>query len=305
MRFFVIILIVSRVFCIEYEDFFGKHTIDRVPQKVVYLSTHIEVPAMLGIWDSVVGISSYAFDDDIVKKTAPLEKILKFPTDHYAGIDIERLQTMGVDMVVTYPADLKSITFAKKFGINFLALRSKSMDDVISHIQTQAKIFDKEKEIEIKILKMQEVLKLISQKIKKEKPKKALEIFHKINQVSGQDSLDSSILKYGGVVNIGEKYIKQGRGEMNLENIILENPDIIFLWWLSPYKVEDILTNPQLQTINAVKNHQVFKLPSMDIAGPRAPLIALFVAMMSYPEAFKDIKYQNILQDYYKVVFAQ
>lgn len=305
MRFFLIILIVSKIFCIEYEDFFGKHTIDRVPQKVVYLSTHIEVPAMLGIWDKVVGISSYAFNDDIVIKTAPLEKIHKFPTDHYAGIDIERLQRMGVDMVVTYPADLKSITFAKKFGINFLALRSKSIDDVISHIQTQAKIFNKDKEVETKILKMQEILDLISQKTKNQKPKKALEIFHKINQVSGQDSLDSDILKYGRVNNIGEKYIKQGRGEMNLENIILENPDIIFLWWLSPYKVEDILTNPQLQTVNAIKKHQVFKLPSMDIAGPRAPLIALFIAMKSYPEAFQDIEYQKILRDYYKVVFAQ
>ncbi|WP_104697528.1 MULTISPECIES: ABC transporter substrate-binding protein [unclassified Helicobacter] len=293
------------LFCfgVEYEDFFGKHYLEKVPQRVVYLSTYIEMPAMLEIWDKVVGISSYAFDDDIVKQTAPLDKIQKFPTDHYAGIDIEKLKKMQVDLVITYPADLKSIEFAKKFGINFFAAKSKKIDEVLRDIQIQAKIFNKQEGMQVKISKMKEILELIEKRVPKQKKKKAIEIFHKINQVSGKESLDSDILSKGGVDNVGERYIKQGRGEINLENLIVENPDIIFLWWLSPYEVKDILSNPQLQTLKAVKNKQVFKLPAMDIAGPRIPLIALYIAMKSYPEMFLDIKYEDILQEYYKVIF--
>lgn len=301
----IVLFFIGVLFCfgIEYEDFFGKHKIDRVPQRVVYLSTYVEVPAMLGIWDKVVGISSYAFDDDIVKQTAPLHKIQKFPTDHYAGIDIERLKKMQVDLVVTYPADLKSIEFARKFGINFFAAKSRKVDEVLEDIQVQARIFGKEKDIQAKITKMQEIFDLIQKRVSKQERKKVVEIFHKINQVSGQESLDSDILLRGGVDNIGGKYIKQGRGEINLEKLIVENPDIIFLWWLSPYEVDDILKNPQLQTLKAVKNQQVFKLPAIDIAGPRIPLISLYIAMKSYPDAFSDLKYDDLLSEYYQVVF--
>ena len=292
------------LFGLEYEDYYGKHELKDFPKRVIYLTTQIEVPAMLGVWDKVIGISDYAFDDDIVQATADIKALQRFPTDHYAGIDVERLKKLGVDLVVTYPADLKSIEFAKKFGVNFLALQTTTIKDVFEHIQMQAKVFDKTQGLDVKLAKMQEVFDLIKERLKVVERKKVVELFQKFNHINGASGLDTDILAYGGVESIGSRYIEQPRGEINLEKIVAENPDVIFLWWLSPYSEEDVLNNPQLQTLKAVKNKQVFKLPAMEIAGPRTPLISLFIAMKSYPEAFGDVSWEAVLKDYYEVVFG-
>lgn len=291
---------------IEYEDYFGHHTLKSPPKKVVYLSTQIEVPSMLDIWDYVVGISEYGFMNDIVQRTAPIARLEHFPSNHDAGIQVERLQSLGVDLVVTYPANLKGIEFAKRFGINFLAFRTQSLDELIQDISTQAKIFGREEMARPRILRMQKTLEEIQTHLdcKRERKVKVMEVFYKANQVSGVKSLDSDILRYAGVDNLGERYIKSGRGEVNLENILKENPSVIFLWWLSPLEVEDILQNPLLRSVDAIKNQQVFKLPRFDIASPRAPLISLFVSMKSYPECFKDIDFDLYQREYEKEVFG-
>ncbi|MCE3039706.1 ABC transporter substrate-binding protein [Helicobacter anatolicus] len=287
----------------EYEDYFGKHTINHFPQKIVYLGTYVEIPPMLGIWDKVVGLSGYAFEIDIIKNTPDLSRIEKFPTGHYANIDVEKLKTMGVDLVVTYPANLQAIAFAEKFGIKFLSLKTQSVADVFEHIRIQAKLFGKSDIADNKLAVMQEVLDLIKKRTENVEQKRVIEIFTKINHLSGHQNMDSAILKAASVDNIGLKYIKQGRAEVNLENIIKEDPEIIYLWWFSPLSVEDVLKQPQLKNIRAVKNKQVFKLPAMDIAGPRMPLIALFIAMKAYPERFYDINYEEFVKKYYHQVF--
>lgn len=64
-----------------------------------------------------------------------------------------------------------------------------------------------------------------------------------------------------------------------------------------------MLNNPKFATIKAIKNKQVYKLPTMDIGGPRAPLISLYIALKAHPEAFKGVDINAIVKDYYKVVF--
>ena len=303
-KYFIIFsLFLVQMGAVEFEDYFGKGEIDFIPKRTIYLSTHIEVPAMLDIWDRVVGISSYAFDDDIVQKSAPLARLKRFPTDHYAGLNIEELKALGIDLIVTYPADLKSIAFAKGFGIRFLALRTQSIASLLKDIDTQAKIFNKQALAKPRLEAMKKMLDFVSRRIDGIEKISAMEVFYKPNQLSGKESMDSDILRHGGVENIGEHYILQGRADVNIENIIKENPKIVFLWWLSPLSVDDVLNNPLLSHLDAIKNKQVYKLPAFDIAGPRTPLIALFIAMKAYPDRFRDVDWDEVVKKYYKDVF--
>lgn len=289
---------------ISVSDYFGTETFKEPIKKIIYLGSYAEVPAMFNIWDRVVGMASYGFESDIVKATANnLSNIKKLSDDHYAALNVESLKLLSPDVVITYVGNPQSIEFAKKFGIKFLSFQTKTIQGVIDDIKSQEKILlpsngDK------KIAKMEEILTFIEDKTKNIKNKKrVVEIFHKPNQISGKESLDSDILKNAGVENLGLKLISHGRAEVSLEKIVSENPDIIFIWWLSPYNPKDILNNPQFQTIKAIKNKQVYKLPPMDIAGPRTPLIALYVAYKSYPELFSPKEIKNILINYYKIVF--
>ncbi|WP_257874466.1 ABC transporter substrate-binding protein [Helicobacter sp. 11S03491-1] len=290
---------------IEIKDYFGIQTLPQPINRVIYLGSYAEVPAMLGIWDKVVGMAEYGFKSDIVQATAKnLSKIKKLSDDHYAALNIEELKKLSPDLVITYVGNPQAVKFAKKFGINFLSFKNTNIQSVISDITTQAKVLGKETQTLPKIAKMEEILALIQDKLKHiPNQKKAIEIFHQQNQVSGKNSLDSDILEKGGVKNIALEYVENGRAQISLENIISQNPDIIFIWWLSPYNPQDILSNPQFQTINAVKNKQVYKLPPIDIGGPRTPLISLFVALKAYPQAFKDIHINALLQEYYQDIF--
>lgn len=290
---------------VEVKDYFGVQKISQPINRVIYLGSFAEVPAMLGDWDKVVGMASYGFKSDIVKLTAKnLKNIKELSDDHYAALNIEKLKSLSPDLIITYVGNPQAIEFAKKFGIEFLSFQDKTVQNVIDDISIQAKVLGEEVSSKPKIAKMQEILDFIRNKTQNiSEKKRVIEIFHQPNEISGKNSLDSDILAKAGVENIGLKYIKNTRAQISLEKIVSENPDIIFIWWLSPYSPKDIINNPQFQTINAVKNKQVYKLPPIDIGGPRTPLISLFIALKAYPEAFKTTNINKILIDYYQSIF--
>ncbi|MGL2594409.1 ABC transporter substrate-binding protein [Helicobacter pylori] len=287
---------------IQVKDYFGEQTIKLPVSKIIYLGSFAEVPAMFNTWDRVVGISDYAFKSDIVKTTLKdPERIKPMSSDHVAALNVELLKKLSPDLVVTFVGNPKAVEHAKKFGISFLSFQEKTIAEVMEDIDAQAKAL--EVDASKKLAKMQETLDFIKERLKGVKKKKGVELFHKANKISGHQALDSDILEKGGIDNFGLKYIKFGRADISVEKIVKENPEIIFIWWISPLTPEDVLNNPKFSTIKAIKNKQVYKLPTMDIGGPRAPLISLYIALKAHPEAFKGVDINAIVKDYYKVVF--
>ncbi|GAA9634895.1 ABC transporter substrate-binding protein [Helicobacter pylori] len=287
---------------VKVKDYFGEQTIKLPVSKIIYLGSFAEVPAMFNTWDRVVGISDYAFKDDIVKATLKDPKRIKsMSSDHVAALNVELLKKLSPDLVVTFVGNPKAVEHAKKFGISFLSFQEKTIAEVMEDIDAQAKAL--EIDASKKLAKMQETLDFIKERLKDVKKKKGVELFHKANKISGHQALDSDILEKGGIDNFGLKYVKFGRADISVEKIVKENPEIIFIWWISPLSPEDVLNNPKFSTIKAIKNKQVYKLPTMDIGGPRAPLISLYIALKAHPEAFKGVDINAIIKDYYKVVF--
>ncbi|WRB98944.1 ABC transporter substrate-binding protein [Helicobacter pylori] len=287
---------------VKVKDYFGEQTIKLPVSKIIYLGSFAEVPAMFNTWDRVVGISDYAFKSDIVKTTLKDPKRIKsMSSDHVAALNVELLKKLSPDLVVTFVGNPKAVEHAKKFGISFLSFQEKTIAEVMEDIDAQAKAL--EIDASKKLAKMQETLDFIAERLKGVKKKKGVELFHKANKISGHQALDSDILEKGGIDNFGLKYVKFGRADISVEKIVKENPEIIFIWWISPLSPEDVLNNPKFATIKAIKNKQVYKLPTMDIGGPRAPLISLYIALKAHPEAFKGVDINAIVKDYYKVVF--
>ncbi len=287
---------------VKVKDYFGEQTIKLPVSKIIYLGSFAEVPAMFNTWDRVVGISDYAFKDDIVKVTLKdPNRIKSMSSDHVAALNVELLKKLSPDLVVTFVGNPKAVEHAKKFGISFLSFQEKTIAEVMEDIDAQAKAL--EVDASKKLAKMQETLDFIKERLKNVKNKKGVELFHKANKISGHQALDSDILEKGGIDNFGLKYVKFGRADISVEKIVKENPEIIFIWWISPLSPEDVLNNPKFATIKAIKNKQVYKLPTMDIGGPRAPLISLYIALKAHPEAFKGVDINAIVKDYYKVVF--
>ncbi|GAA8233408.1 ABC transporter substrate-binding protein [Helicobacter pylori] len=287
---------------VKVKDYFGEQTIKLPVSKIAYIGSYVEVPAMLNVWNRVVGVSDYAFKSDIVKATLKDPKRIKsMSSDHVAALNVELLKKLSPDLVVTFVGNPKAVEHAKKFGISFLSFQETTIAEAMQAMQAQAKAL--EIDASKKFAKMQETLDFIAERLKDVKKKKGVELFHKANKISGHQAISSDILEKGGIDNFGLKYVKFGRADISVEKIVKENPEIIFIWWISPLSPEDVLNNPKFATIKAIKNKQVYKLPTMDIGGPRAPLISLYIALKAHPEAFKGVDINAMVKDYYKVVF--
>jgi iron complex transport system substrate-binding protein len=89
-----------------------------------------------------------------------------------------------------------------------------------------------------------------------------------------------------------------------MERIISWNPDVIFIWGNASYTARSILQSSQWRFIKAVREGRVYKAPEWSTWSPRLAPIALWMAMKTYPEYFRDINLNKVTDDFYWKVFG-
>lgn len=88
-----------------------------------------------------------------------------------------------------------------------------------------------------------------------------------------------------------------------MEQIIAWNPDLIFIVWHAPYSADDIIGNLQWRHVTAVCNKKIYKAPPWSTWSPRLALIALWMAVRTYPELYHNIEMNRIVNDFFQKVF--
>ncbi|PUD66126.1 ABC transporter substrate-binding protein, partial [Helicobacter pylori] len=157
---------------VKVKDYFGEQTIKLPVSKIAYIGSYVEVPAMLNVWDRVVGVSDYAFKDDIVKATLKgedLKRVKRMSTDHTAALNVELLKKLSPNLVVTFVGNPKAVEHAKKFGISFLSFQETTIAEAMQAMQAQATVL--EIDASKKLAKMQETLDFIKERLKGVKKK--------------------------------------------------------------------------------------------------------------------------------------
>jgi len=159
--------------------------------------------------------------------------------------------------------------------------------------------------------KIEEITKATSQIPKSEKPK-----VYFVSCCQGICQITKTWGRYapgdlaGGINVAKEQVISSGSSIVSKEQIIDWNPDIILLhggsktggWDLS---IEDILADPDLQTVNAIKNESVYYTKGYMIGwDPATGLTETFyMAKIFHPEKFKDLDVEKenneILERFY------
>lgn len=97
--------------------------------------------------------------------------------------------------------------------------------------------------------------------------------------------------------------------EVSPEQILQWNPDIILVVQYGSCTPEDILADSRLQTVNAVKNKQVFWFPSKfspwDYPSPQAVLGITWLAAAISPDQFTDINIQGEVDKFYTQFYGK
>ncbi|HKL79402.1 MAG TPA: ABC transporter substrate-binding protein [Mobilitalea sp.] len=111
-----------------------------------------------------------------------------------------------------------------------------------------------------------------------------------------------------GGINVAEEVkADNSNAVINMEQVYEWNPDIIFITNFTPTQPEDLYNNAiagdDWSSINAVKNHEVYKLPlgtyRSYTPSTDTPVVLLWMAQKVYPQLFKDIDIIEEVKDYY------
>ncbi len=305
---------ISQAAEITYQDGLGRVVKIPVPVKraVILVGPDDLIPA-LNIWNKVVGVSTYTYaHDDLLRAAKPDWKDNVVPVaSGMADVNIEALIKLRPDIVVTWSYSHKTIRFMEQNGLRVIAINPETLREFYGVIDLFGRLFGRGKEAARTINEMEGIFRLIQERVSgipSDKIKKVLWVHYggKPTSVACNGSLLAVMLKEIRALNPAAS-IMPGRGgsaDVSIEKIIAWNPDVIFIWGYAPYKARDILDNPQWRYIRAVKDGRVYKAPERSTWSPILAPLSLWTAMRVYPEYFKDVDFEKVVDDFYKKVFG-
>lgn len=112
-----------------------------------------------------------------------------------------------------------------------------------------------------------------------------------------------SFVATSGGVNVAKDL---GNAKVNPKKLAEWNPDVIIVQGSTDgtYPVKDILNNPQLSGLSAIKNGKVYNVPNGGFwwcrPSPESPLGFLWLAETLYPDTFADVDLKSEMKTFFK-----
>lgn len=142
--------------------------------------------------------------------------------------------------------------------------KKESIESVTQSLSMLANLFGQQQRADTIISKYQNIIDGIKSSVKdiEIKPKTAF-LGPRINTIASANMLQNQIIEAaGGAIctpnNLGDHF-----ATIEPELLMSMNPDCILIPAYAEYSVSDVLNDAKLTNINAVKNKQVFKFPSL------------------------------------------
>ena len=233
-------------------------------------------------------------------------------------VNAELILSLKPDVVFASEATDFANTIQENTGIPVVCAGSgPTFEYTYKEIEIIGTVLEKEKEAENLISFMEEkidsVRKITSEIPDSEKPKVYLSTRA---HVTGMGSFLRSLTRYepldiAGGINVAKDCVSIGTGytvDVTKEQIIAWNPDIILVTRHSLKQepvvpVEAVLSDPDLQTVNAVKNHKVYYVINMYCAGmPQHKNLVnvMYLPKLFYPDKFEDLDLEKEGNEIYK-----
>jgi iron complex transport system substrate-binding protein len=251
---------------------------------------------MLGAENKIVGISTSVYDDNVSTQYACLDERIKNKSINAPGnwdfVNIESVIALKPDLVIMWASQEESIESMESKGIPVYAVMLKSTNDVYKEISDLGKLTGKEKRADSLVQYTKDELSKIDSTNKTLiKGKKSVYFMWSQGQLetSGKNSTVNELIMMAGAKNVctstDEHLIA------NLEKVIEWNPDIIVMWYNANKNPDDILQLAEWSNIRAIKEKQVFELPSVffcDLWTLKFQYAVKLLSTWCYPDEFKE-----------------
>jgi len=291
---------------LTWRDKTGADVTVRVPVRRAVLYETYELLPVTGAWDRVIGISRFALENDLIRAVRP--DIARTVSSVGSAMDVnaEALFRLRPDVVITWSVNPDAVRFLRARGLTVIAVYPESIRELYDVMRLQGKLFGRERRVEAVIGEMERMFGMIRSRTSRVPPaarKKVLWLSGKQTTVAGRIGVNNDLF---GIINLENcaSGINQRSADVSLEKIAAWNPDIIFIWGSARYGAADILGNPQWRHVSAVKNRAVYKAPKWSTWSPRLAPIALWMASKAYPERFRDVNVDKVIDNFYRKVYG-
>ncbi|HOJ52479.1 MAG TPA: helical backbone metal receptor [Syntrophales bacterium] len=273
-------------------------------QRAVFFEAYEFIPA-LKLWDRVVGISRYAYENDVVKR-AMAEAKREIPEAGSAwNVNIETLLRIKPDLVITWATRREKVEYMERFGLKVLSLYPERVKEVEDVSLMLARIFEEGRGAKRIANAMDDISQIWKNRrsLSVSERRKVLWLGARPTSCAGRGGLADDLIRMCGAVNAAAQ-IRERYGEVPVETIVGWNPDVIFIWGHARYGPEAILHDGRWESVRAVREARVYRLPPWATCSPRVYLLGLWMAMKIYPEHYRDIDFPRVKNDFYERVFG-
>lgn len=270
-------------------------SLEEVPQRIVVIRSACMMPEVLAAFGAqerlVQGLCMRFGPEDLLLKIAPSYKALQplFPTEGL--INMEEVLKARPDFAFI-SADLKNAQALRLAGLNVAVVNSSTRDYRDLYRLAGAVLNDPKRSKEL-LDYSEALLTRLRNRLAQAKnlsPKSALYVqgTRPLN-VMGNDSFNAFMIELAG----GSYASKDFTGsfmQISSEQLLAWNPQVVFVSPKDKLSKEDLLTKPEWQGLQAVKNKDVYAAPLgaffWDKPSAEGPLYVLWLSGVFYPELF-------------------
>ena len=303
---------VTVAFPVTVTDQLGRSvTLEQKPERLVsgyYISSSLLIA--LGLEDQLVGIEAKASQRPIYAKSAP--ELLDLPNVGTAkDFSIEGTLTLEPDLVIL-PARLKdAIETLSGMGLTVLAVNPETgdlLDDAIRLVGAATGTTERA----AALLAKSDALARKAQAFAVAADGPAKRVYLAGNSAllstAGPAMYQSTLLSAVGANNVAAELKDNYWAEISYEQLLAWQPDLIVLVPEAIYSVADVLADPALADLAAVKNQQVYQMPkdyeAWDSPVPSGVLGQLYLASILYPDQYSQADFEQDVVDFYEEFYG-
>ncbi len=286
-------------------------TIDRVACLYAF-STH--VMTMLGEDDKIVAVVEGSKRDMLLNEVSPYIGEAATPSDS-GIINIEELLATDPDLVfLKGETALLAEETAKLelFGIPYVVIDFTTIAEQMRAIEVIGDVMGESDRAAAYLRYYQRIIDETLARTSSLSEDEKHRVYHSVNEATRTDAagtLTAEWTQIAGAINVSvgsDLRVYENKFYASIEQILLWDPEIIIC---NEYGVDGyIMNNEKWQTIQAVKDQLVFKIPTGisrwgHPGGMETPLAILWTVGTLYPELSEDIDMFGITNDYYNDFF--
>jgi len=280
------------------------YEVQRVVTAMYPLATQLVF--LTGAQDKLAGISDFDINSTTKRIYPQIENIYR-PVRHGAGdITVEEILKMNPDVLLLSKRNPQNANL-RKLGIPTVFLAMENPEQLMQGIMLVGEIMQKQERVRFVIDYCRQKLDYIRNKTAMiQSKKKVYYAGPDMLSTAGGDFYQNFIIEYAGGINVARDY-KGGWSNISIEQLIVWNPDFIFIGNYGTARVENFMGDKRLKIISAVQSKDVYMSLSYigpwDVPNPESILGIMWLANKLYPREISfDMKQE--MKKFYTVCYG-